>query len=184
MAFSSWRGVVGMINPTLRPGVTEEVIRLLPEGIGLIPLFLNVRRGTADEFETLMPAYEELVAVLAECGCDLIHPHGAPPFMVQGRRREAEIIKTWERKYKTPIMSVAQNHVNALKTLKAKTIIGATYFPPNLNACRATRSMLTSSAIFSGRKAPTRSTCSAPAGARSTSSRRWSRTCRCPWCIR
>ena len=26
MAFSSWRGVVGMINPTLRPGVTEEVI--------------------------------------------------------------------------------------------------------------------------------------------------------------
>ena len=134
MAFSSWRGVVGMINPTLRPGVTEEVIRLLPEGIGLIPLFLNVRRGTADEFETMMPAYEELVAVLAECGCDLIHPHGAPPFMVQGRKREAEIIKTWEKKYKTPIMSVAQNHVNALKTLKAKTIIGATYFPPNLNA--------------------------------------------------
>ena len=49
MAFSSWRGVVGMINPTMRPGVTEEVCRLLPEGIGLIPLFLNIRRGTEDE---------------------------------------------------------------------------------------------------------------------------------------
>src|SRR5215475_1953606 len=97
MAFSSWRGVVGMINPTLRPGVTEEVIRLLPEGIGLIPLFLNIRRGTEDEFTTMMPAYEELIAVLAECGCDLIHPHGAPPFMVQGRKREAEIIKAWEK---------------------------------------------------------------------------------------
>src|SRR5262245_14106987 len=46
MTFSSWRGVVGMINPTMRPGVTEEVVRLLPEGIGLIPLFLNIRRGT------------------------------------------------------------------------------------------------------------------------------------------
>src|SRR5437588_321516 len=68
MAFSSWRGVVGMINPTMRPGVTEEVIRLLPEGIGLIPLFLNVRRGTEDESETMMPAYEKLVAVLAEQG--------------------------------------------------------------------------------------------------------------------
>ena len=76
MSFSSWRGVVGMINPTLRPGVTEEVVRLLPEGIGLIPLFLNVRRGTQDEFRTLMPEYEKLIAVLAECGCDLIHPHG------------------------------------------------------------------------------------------------------------
>jgi maleate isomerase len=134
MAFSSWRGVVGMINPTLRPGVTEEVIRLLPEGIGLIPLFLNIRRGTEDEFAGMMPAYEELVAVLAECGCDLIHPHGAPPFMVQGRKREAEIVRAWEKKYKTPIMSVAQNHVNALKTLNAKTILGATYFPPKLNA--------------------------------------------------
>src|SRR5262249_42217279 len=39
MAFSSWRGVVGIINPTMRPGVTEETIRLLPEGIGVIPLF-------------------------------------------------------------------------------------------------------------------------------------------------
>ena len=51
MAFSSWRGVVGMVNPTMRPGMTEEVCRLLPEGIGLIPLFLNISRGTEDEFE-------------------------------------------------------------------------------------------------------------------------------------
>ena len=198
MTFSSWRGVVGMINPTLRPGVTEEVIRLLPEGIGLIPLFLNIRRGTEDEFETMMPAYEELVAVLAEHGCDLIHPHGAPPFMIQGRKREAQIVKAWEKKYKTPIMSVAQNHVNALKTLKAKTIVGATYFPPNLNAVFAeyfrdagfnVRGMegidvpfdkvqeLSSHQVYAHIKrnflkarAPTRSTCSAPAGARSTSS--------------
>ncbi len=51
MPFSSWRGVVGMINPTMRPGVTEEVIRLLPAGIGLIPLFLDFRRGPTDEFK-------------------------------------------------------------------------------------------------------------------------------------
>ena len=29
MAFSSWRGVVGMINLTMRPGVTEEVFYAL-----------------------------------------------------------------------------------------------------------------------------------------------------------
>src|ERR1700704_979378 len=66
MPFSSWRGIVGMINPTMRPGVTEEVIRLLPRGIGLIPLFLNFRRGSADEFKAMMPAYEQQVAILAE----------------------------------------------------------------------------------------------------------------------
>src|SRR5262249_35103088 len=98
MGLSSRPRPPGVVNAPLRPGVTEEVVRLLPEGIGLIPLFLNIRRGTEDEFATMMPAYEELVAVLAECGCDLIHPHGAPPFMVQGRKREAEIIKAWEKK--------------------------------------------------------------------------------------
>ena len=32
MAFMSWRGVVGVVKPTHRPGSLEEFIRLLPEG--------------------------------------------------------------------------------------------------------------------------------------------------------
>jgi hypothetical protein len=47
---SSWRGVVGVIKPTHRPGSLEEFIRLLPEGIGVIPLFLGIRAGTEKEF--------------------------------------------------------------------------------------------------------------------------------------
>src|ERR1044072_5213088 len=81
-----------MINPTMRPGMTEEVCRLLPEGIGLIPLFLNINRGTEDEFEKMMPHYQAQIAVL-----------------------------------------VAQNHVRALKAVKAKSFVGPTYFPEKLN---------------------------------------------------
>ena len=69
MSFSSWRGVVGMVNPTMRPGMIEEVCRLLPEGIGLIPLYLNISRGTEDEFAGMMPHYEKQIAVLAEQKC-------------------------------------------------------------------------------------------------------------------
>src|SRR5262249_24698175 len=47
---------------------------------------------------------------------------------------EARIIADWEEKYQTPIMSVAQNHVRALKAVKAKSFVGATYFPEKLNA--------------------------------------------------
>ena len=122
-----------MINPTMRPGVTEEVIRLLPEGIGLIPLFLDIRRGVRDEFEAVMPSYERNVALLAEQACDLIHPVGAPPFMVLGRDAEARLVADWEKKYKTTIFTVAQNHVAALTALKARTIVGATYFPGEIN---------------------------------------------------
>jgi maleate isomerase len=54
--------------------------------------------------------------------------------MVHGFKGEAKIVAAWEKKYQTPIMSVAQNHVRALKALKAKSFVGATYFPDKLNA--------------------------------------------------
>jgi maleate isomerase len=54
--------------------------------------------------------------------------------MELGRAGEVKIVKAWEKKYQVPIMSVAQNHVNALRALKAKSFVGATYFPPKLNA--------------------------------------------------
>jgi maleate cis-trans isomerase len=133
MVFSSWRGTVGLVNPTMRPGSTEELIRLLPEGIGVLPLYLDVRRGAEDEFKTAMPAYEAKIAVLAEHGCDLIIAVGAPPFMVQGRKRETEIVRRWEQKFRRQIFTVPQNCVAALKAVKAKRIVGATYFPPALN---------------------------------------------------
>ncbi len=133
MAFSSWRGLVGMINPTMRPGMTEEVIRLLPEGIGVIPLFLNITEGTREEFKTMMAAYEAEIERLVPQEPDLIHPNGAPPFMVHGYEGEAKIVRRWRRKYKIPIFTAGQNHVNAMKALKVKSFVGATYFSGSIN---------------------------------------------------
>ena len=82
MAYTSWRGVVGVIKPTMRPGSLEEFIRLLPEGIGVVPLFLGIRRGTEEEFRQVMVAFEEKVGELAELKVDLIHPEGAPGLIV------------------------------------------------------------------------------------------------------
>ena len=48
MAFSSWRGTVGIVKPTLRPGGLEELIRMLPEGIGVVPMSNNIRKGTRE----------------------------------------------------------------------------------------------------------------------------------------
>ena len=133
MSFSAWRGIAGIIHPTLRPGALEEFIRLLPEGIGVIPLFTNITKGTREEFGTVMDAYEAQIAILAEQGCDAIHPNGAPPFMVHGLKGEAKLIDGWEKKYKAPIFTAGQNHITALKAIKAKTIVGATYFSGEIN---------------------------------------------------
>ncbi len=133
MAFSSWRGVVGNIKPTMRPGGIEELIRMLPEGVGLIPLFLDIRDGKIDTFKQVISQYEPLIARLAEARVDLIHPEGAPPFMVLGHEGEARLLERWEREYKVPVFTSGTNHVRALKALKVKRFLGVTYFTGEIN---------------------------------------------------
>src|SRR6202045_1824520 len=133
MAFTSWRGVLGCVKPTMRPGGLEELIRMLPEGIGVIPLFLEIKEGSTDELKRMIAPYEPLVAQLAEIGCDLIHPEGAPPFMLLGHKGEAELLKKWERKHKVPMFTSGSNHVRALKALGVKRFVGATYFTGAIN---------------------------------------------------
>ena len=133
MSYTSWRGVVGVIKPTMRPGSLEEFIRLLPEGIGVIPLFVGFQRGTEEEFREALRAYEDRVEELVKFGVDLVHPEGAPPFMVHGYEGERNIIRGWEKKHKVPIVTASMTQVEALQALRAKKVLGVTYFTGKIN---------------------------------------------------
>ena len=103
MPNANWRGTVGMIKPTRGSGSLEELIRMLPEGIGVIPLFNNIRHGRIEEFRSAIPLYEEKIAELAEEQVDFIHAAGTPPFMLLGYRGEQELVEKWEKRFKIPI---------------------------------------------------------------------------------
>jgi len=130
--FQSWRGIVGYIKPTYRPGSLEEFIRLLPEGIGVIPLLVGIRRGTEDEFRQSLQIYKDKVAELAACGVDLINMAGAPP-KVHGLREEEDMVKELEEKHKVPIITSGRSHVAALKALGIKSFVGVAYLNDSLN---------------------------------------------------
>lgn len=133
MAYTSWRGVVGCIKPTLRPGGLEELIRLLPDGICLLPLFLDIRDGTVEEFERALDPYEPLLGRLAEAKVNLINIEGAVPFMLRGYQSECDIIKKWEDNYKIPVFTSGSNQVRAMRALGMKKFVGATYFAGRIN---------------------------------------------------
>src|ERR1700704_3196146 len=108
MSFTLWRGVVGMVRPTRRPGTLEELIRILPEGIGVVPLMLNFKAGSNAEFLASIPLYQQFASELPEQGVDLIMLTGAPPFMLLGPEKEAELTHDWEKKFKTPVVTHPQ----------------------------------------------------------------------------
>lgn len=117
----------------MRPGSLEEFIRLLPEGVGVIPLFLSVHKGTQEEFRQVMDSFAEKVAELAALGVDLIHPEGAPPFMVRGYGGEQEIVERWRETYGIPIVTAGMTQIEALQALGVRRFVGVTYFTGALN---------------------------------------------------
>jgi len=131
--FECWRGVVGDVKPTHRPGSLEDFIRLLPEGIGVIPLTVGIRSGTEKEFQQVLEVYKAKVAELADLGVDLIHIGGAPPMMVHGFKGEDRIVRELEKKHKIPISTSGKAQVAAFQALGIKSFVGVTYFRDSLN---------------------------------------------------
>jgi maleate cis-trans isomerase len=123
---SNWRGIVGNIKPRATDSSLVDMIRLLPEGIGVIPVYLNLTQGSREEYGSAYPTYERHIAYLASQKCNVIAVEGAPPFMLLGPARETEMIDGWKRKYNTDMFTSSQNQVNAFRALKVRKVLGIT----------------------------------------------------------
>jgi maleate cis-trans isomerase len=123
---AAYRGIVGNIKP--RPTGTSlvDMIKLLPDGIGVIPVYLNLTQGSREEYGSSYATYEKHIAYLASQKCNVIAIEGAPPFMLLGPAREAEMVDGWKRKYNIDMFTSSQNQVAAFKALNAKRILGIT----------------------------------------------------------
>jgi len=123
---SNYRGLVGDIKPRATDSALVDMIKLLPDGIGVVPVYLNLTRGSREEYGSAYPVYEKHIAYLASLKCNVISIEGAPPFMLIGPKREAEMVDGWKKKYNTDMFTSSQNQVNAFRALKVKRILGIT----------------------------------------------------------
>jgi maleate isomerase len=79
-----------------------------------------------------MPVYADKVAALAAKGCDLIHPEGAPPFMLQGLAKETRTILDWEARHGIPVFTTGSTQVAAMRALGISRFVGITPFAGEL----------------------------------------------------
>ena len=128
MSSGTWRGTVGVVKPTYGSGSLVEFIRLLPEGVGCIPMYAGIKEHSERGYLDALDSYNTSVGRLAEIGVDLIHPEGGPPFMVRGYKAEREIVGGWEAKYKVPIFTSGMTQTEALRALGIKRFVGCTYY--------------------------------------------------------
>lgn len=128
MASANWRGTVGVVKPTHGSGSLVEFIRLLPDGVGVVPVYADIKAHTERGYLDALQSYHEQVAELARIGVDLMHPEGGPPFMVRGLKAERELVAQWEEKYKVPIFTSGMTQAEALRALGIRRFVGCTYY--------------------------------------------------------
>ncbi len=133
MSNANWRGIVGVVKPTYKSGSLVDFIRLLPDGVGVVPLFIGAQEHTEDEYLRAMDIYHQRVGELARIGVDLIHAEGGPPFMVRGYEAEREIVKGWEDKYGIPVVTTGMSHSEALHGMRIQRFLGLTPYQSGIN---------------------------------------------------
>ncbi len=128
-----WRGTIGLVKPTFRPGPLEAFIRFMPEGVCVIPRYVGIRAGTEKEFKDALAIVDQRVGELAELKVDLALLQGAPPFMLLGPELDKENSRKLEKKHGVPVLSATMIQIDALRALGAKSLVGLTYFQDDLN---------------------------------------------------
>ncbi|MFM2130317.1 MAG: hypothetical protein RL477_1863 [Pseudomonadota bacterium] len=132
MAASGVTARVGVIKPTLHSRSLQDLKDLLPAGIELLDEQMGFAYRSLDEFRQAMPAYAAKVASLAAKGVDMIHPEGAPPFMLQGLAEETRLIREWQDRYGVPVFTTGSTQVAAMTALGVKKLVGFTPFSGEL----------------------------------------------------
>lgn len=127
------RGIVGLVKPTYRPGSMESFIKLMPEGVGFIPLHAGIRAGNEQEFQEALSVAEKKVARLVELGADVVMIMGAPPAMVRGHGADRQIAEQLTKKYGIPVSVATIAQVDAFRALGMKKLVGITYFQDEFN---------------------------------------------------
>src|SRR3972149_7138516 len=129
----AWRGTVGLVKPTYRAGSLERFIRLMPDGVGIIPRYVGVRSGTEREFQEALAIAEEGVAELAKLRVDLVVIQGVPPIMLRGFKFDAELVNTLQGKYGVAVLTATTTQIEALRALGMRSLVGVTYFKDDMN---------------------------------------------------
>ena len=123
-------GTIGLVKPTYRPGSLEETIRLLPEGVGVVPMHAGVRTGDTQEFRDVLAVVADRVAELAALGVSAVYVEGAPPGMLLGYGEDARLAASLSERHGLPVSFASTAAVDALADAGARAASSGCRTPP------------------------------------------------------
>jgi maleate cis-trans isomerase len=125
----AWRGTVGSVAQDLG---RQDFGAGFADGIGMREIFMSTPRGQSESFEQGFRArlgeIETLLERLATIGVDVMFVAGAPYLFVHGYEGALALVSSWEERWGIPVATTATAHVEAMRALNMRRIVGLSYF--------------------------------------------------------
>jgi len=129
---SGWKARIGYLSPSVFE-TPSDWDYILPKGFTIVASGLNVQAHTTEEFNKAIAALEKGLGVFTAEECDTILLGGITLGTQRGYAAERELVAKLSEHVGLPVSTGMNASVEALKHLKAKSIVIATAYMENIN---------------------------------------------------
>jgi maleate isomerase len=129
---SGWKARIGYLSPSVFETPSDWDL-ILPKGFTIVASGLNVQAHTTEEFDKAIHALERGLGIFNAEECDAILLGGITLGTQRGYRVEQEVVEKLSQSVGLPVSTGMNASVEALKHLKAKSIVIATAYMEKIN---------------------------------------------------
>ena len=129
---SGWKARIGYLSPSVFETPSDWDF-ILPKGFSIVASGLNVQAHTTEEFNKAIDALEQGLAIFSAEECDAILLGGITLGTQRGYAAEQEVVARLSNKAGLPISTGMNASVEALRHLRAKSIVIATAYMEKIN---------------------------------------------------
>jgi len=124
---SGWKARIGYLSPSVFETPSDWDL-ILPKGFTIVASGLNVQAHTTEEFNKAIEALEAGVGIFSAEECDAILLAGTTLGTQRGYQTEQQVVSKLSQRVGLPVSTALNAGVEALRHLRAKTIVIATAY--------------------------------------------------------
>jgi maleate isomerase len=129
---SGWKARIGYLSPSVFETPSDWNL-ILPKGFTMVASGLNVQAHTTEEFNKAINALADSLGIFVAEECDAILLGGITLGTQRGYNEERELVAKLVERAALPISTAMNASAEALKHVRAKTIVIATAYKESLN---------------------------------------------------
>ena len=129
---SGWKARIGYLSPSVFETPSDWDL-ILPKGFSIVASGLNVQAHSTEEFNKAIQALETGLAIFTAEECDAILLGGITLGTQRGYQAEQEVVGRLAESVGLPVSTGMNASVEALRYVKARTIVIATAYMEKIN---------------------------------------------------